>query len=422
MKRQRCSRGGGVVGLVVMVLGVTAGPSRAAEPAGVHRLEVVVQESAGIRRFGYPVTVILPLAEPVGDVRRFRLLEKGKPVVAQFRPHGDTRQGIHKVSLDFNASHAPRETRTYVVEYGPKVEPGPTPSRGMKVVVEDDQFRVVHSPALQFVVPRNLLGLLRGVKTAATDYLRPDSAGLLIRYKDDILFRAGGLGSFGEPTVARIVKQGPLASTLRFETTEALRGGRSVASAVTLDFPLSKSWVKVTWTVDDPQGLVAGLGADLNLHVRGELALVDFGAGSYVYAHLGKGQTALLRALEPRRKRNRKVPAWETLVGRTGALKPYVVGEETAAEGWAHVMDKERCTAVALAEFTGEKGEAEIAIDAGGRLRVWKHFVLKGQDPPAGRKTITFWLHFVSMPVQVGAVTSPQAMLAPLQVKVRHQR
>jgi hypothetical protein len=415
-------RGGGAVGLAVVILGVTAGLSPAPEPAGVLRLEVVVKESAGIRRFGYPVSVILPLAEPVSDIRRFRLLEKGKPVVAQFRPLGDTRKGIRKVSLDFNASHAPHETRTYVVEYGPKVPAGPVAARGMKVVVEDDQFRVVHSPALQFVVPRNLLGLLRAVKTAKTDYLRPDSAGLLIRYKDDILFRAGGLGPFGEPTVARVVKQGPLASTLRFESTEALRGGRSVASVVTMDFPLSKSWVKVTWTVLDPQGLVAGLGADLNLNVRGEPALVDFGAGSYVYAHLRKGQTALLRARLPRRKRNRKMSAWETLVGPTGALKPYVVGEETAAEGWAHVMDKERCTAVALAEFAREKGEAEIAIDASGRLRIWKHFVSEGQEPPAGRKTMTFWLHFVGMPVQVGAVTSPQAMLAPLQVKVRHQR
>ena len=38
--------------------------------------------------------------------------------------------------------------------------------------------------------------------------------------------------------------------------------------------------------------------------------------------------------------------------------------------------------------------------------------------PPPGPKKITFWLHFVGMPVHVGAATSPQAMLAPLRVTV----
>jgi hypothetical protein len=421
MSRQGWSWWGWTVGLALLFGG--ARPlSEAAEPTGVHRLEVVVKEGAGIRRFGYPVSVILPLAAPVADADHFRLLEKGKPVPAQFRPHGDTRKGIRAVSLDFNTSPAPLETRTFVVEYGPKVKTGGIPVRGMKVVTEADQFRVVHSPGLEFIVPRNLLGLLRGVKTDKTDYLRPGSAGLFIRYKDDINFRAGGFGPFGKPTVACIVKQGPLASTLRFESTEALRGGRSVESAVEMDFPRSKSWVRVTWTVDDPEGFVAGLGADLNLNIQGVPALVDFGAGSYVYAHLRKGQTAVLRSCEPRRRQNQLVPVWKTLVGQAEALTPYVVGEGTPAEGWAHVMDRQRCTAVAVADFARAKGEAGIRIDADGRLRVWKHFGSRGKLPPVGRKTLTLWLHFVGMPVQVGAVTSPQAMLAPLEVRVRPAR
>jgi hypothetical protein len=267
-----------------------------------------------------------------------------------------------------------------------------------------------------FVVPRNLLGLLRQVRTAQTGYLRPDSPGLFIRYKDDIHYRAGGSGPDGAPTVARVTKAGPLAAALRFESTEALRGNRSVASAVDLEFPLSKSWVRVRWQVDDPQGYVAGLGAELDLDVRGEPTLVDFGAGSLVYAALRQGQAAVLRTGSP------GAPRWETLVGPADHPRPYVVaapGPGTpGAEGWAHVMDRDRATAVALADFADPGQEAEVAVDAGGRLRLWRHFARGGTAPPPGPKKITFWLHFVGMPVQVGAATSPQAMLAPLRVTV----
>src|SRR5262249_44976494 len=156
-------------------------------------------------------------------------------------------------------------------------------------------------------------------------------------------------------------------TALRFEGTEALRGNRSVKSAVEMEFPRSKSWVQVTWEIDDPSGFVAGLGADLNLNVQGEPTLVDFGAGSLVYAALKKGQTTALRS--------GPASSWETLLGPSGALKPYVVAgrDPVKAEGWAHIMDRQRCTAAAVADFAPAGQEAEIAVDADGRLQLWKH-------------------------------------------------
>jgi hypothetical protein len=402
--------------LVLAWVGCLAPAGLAAEPAAVRQLRVTVTETAGIRRFGYPVEVRLDLPEPVTEATRFRLLERGKPVVAQFRT-----QGPRMVGLDFTADHAPLETRDYVVEYGPDVQPGPEPKAGLRVETTADEFRVRHPGSLEFVVPRRLLGLLRQVRTPQTDYLRPDSPGLWIRYRDDIHYRAGGLGPDGVPTVGRMTKEGPLAVGLRFEGTEALRGNRSVTSAVELDFPVSKSWVRVTWVVDDPEGHVAGLGAELNLNVRDGPTLVDFGAGSLVYAALRPGQTTVLRAGSLAAKL--RTPRWETLVGPADQPRPYAValpGARTAdAEGWAHVMDRERATAVALADFAEAGREADLTVDADGRLRLWRHFARGGTAPPPGPKKMTFWLHFVGMPVQVGAATSPQAMLAPLRVSVR---
>lgn len=369
----------------------------------VRRWQVTVTETAGIRRFGYPVSAVVDLGEPVPDVGHFRLLEHGKAVAAQFVPIGDPSRGIRTVSLDFNVGHAPLETRSYAIEYDPRSTP-PAVRKGLRVVVDADVFRVIHPSDLEFVVPRNLLGLMAGVRSGKTEYLRPGSVGLIIRSTDDIDFRAGGLGAYGAPVAARVIKDGLLAAKLRFEGTEGLRGNHSVRSVVEMEFPISKSWVYVAWSVDDPKGLISGLGAELNLNVEGKQTLVDFGAGSLVYARLRAGETAVLRQEGPR---------WRTLVGKAGAPEPYVVAVPGAerAEGWAHVMDNQRCTAVAIADFAklgGPSAAAEIAVDANGRLRLYR----------GGTKQLRFWLHFVGMPVHAGAATSPQAMLAPLRVEV----
>jgi hypothetical protein len=52
-----------------------------------------------------------------------------------------------------------------------------------------------------------------------------------------------------------------------------------------------------------------------------------------------------------------------------------------------------------------------------GRLGVTRRFAIHKMDPPKGRKSLRFWLHFVTNPVQIGAVTSPQSMLSPLEVE-----
>jgi hypothetical protein len=361
---------------------------------------VVVKETAGIRRFGYPVLAVIALGQPGADAEHFQLLENGRPVVAQFRPQGD-----RAVALDFTVNHAPLETRTYTVTYDPQRSPL-APRNGLKVETADGEIRVIHPPDLEFIMPRDLFGLLRQVRTRKEEYLRPGSAGLTLRTKDGGAVRAGSRRG-----AAKVVKSGPLAVQLRFEGAEALPNGRQVRSVVDLDFPLSKSWVGVTWNVEDPNNEVVGLGADLNLNVGDGPTLVDFGASTYVYAALRPGQTAVLR------QGGRDTPRWQTLLGKPDALLPYVVATPGAApaEGWAHIMDRKRCTAVAVegfAEAGGEKRAAEIAVTADGRLQLWK----------LGGKRLRFLLHFVGMPMHVGAATSPQAMLTPLHVEVRRKQ
>jgi hypothetical protein len=84
-------------------------------------------------------------------------------------------------------------------------------------------------------------------------------------------------------------------------------------------------------------------------------------------------------------------------------------------------MDATRCSAVAIDGF-GRASHDRILIDAEGRVQFWRDFAARGATPPKGPKTLTFWFHFVPMPVHVGAATSPQSMLAPLKVEWRGAR
>jgi hypothetical protein len=362
---------GGILGLLCLGFAFVLAPCGLAQ-----RLRVA--ETAGLRRFTYPVTVKLPAGLAGG---RLRLREGEKPVPAQFRSG----------ELDFNVSLGPYEQKEYIVEPGGAPDAG----QGAPVREQGDLFLVSFTPALEFAASRNLLGFLASVKTARWDYLAPGGEGLLLRSRNGASFRAGGLGNHGEPTRARLVKQGPLACAIEFSSAEPAGGSRTVLSQVRMDFPRSKSWVKTTWTIEDPENLVSALGVALRLNLGAPPALVDFGAGSLVYAQLRAGQEASLLG---------GPQSWKVLLGG----EPYALGRG-AAEGWAHIMDRERAVAAAIEDFGGRRDRIEAG--AGGLLRLWH------EVSGAGTKTFTFWLHFVSMPVQIGAATSPQAMLSPLRTE-----
>jgi hypothetical protein len=267
--------------------------------------------------------------------------------------------------------------------------------------------------------------LLTAVKSPGGDWLADGSPGLFIRYKDDIHFRTGGYGPFGKPTKLEVVQSGPLAATLRFTGTESLRGERQVESAVEMQFPLSKSWVRVRWTLEDPLGLVAGVGADLNLKLGAtnkRPAVADFGAHGCTYTTLSPHESALFEAGRKTGNSGATAPLWAVHRGTADKFAPLAIDngsweDSIRAEGWAHVADQQRATAIAVDNF-GHETHDRIEVSGAGRLQLWRDFVTGGAAPEPGPKTFTFWLHFVDSPPQIGALTSPQSMQHPPRVRV----
>jgi hypothetical protein len=373
-------------------------------------IAIEVRETAGIRRFQYPVAVELTLPTAIERGAVFRLARGGKPVLAQFSP-AEPGAAVARWWLDFPVDLLPYESATYELQYGADVTPGPSLKQGHKLTSLPEEFRIVNGSHIAWTVSRDLNGLLNSVRAGELEYLRGVSSGLRLRDGRGKSYAIGSKGS--RPTVS-VSREGTLAVGLRFEFTEILP---QVNSTVSLTFPVFKSWVEVDWRIDDPRGGVAGAEASFNMNLdpptRRAPTLLDFGTTGLVYLSLGPGQESQLRGGSG---------PWQVLRGRPDRLEPYVTGPkepdpQAPPEGWAHVMDRRRCLAMAVDRFAA-RSEDRLGISAEGRVELCRSFVA-AKSPQAATKHLRFWLHFVPFPPQETAATSPQAMQNPVVTHVR---
>jgi hypothetical protein len=375
----------------------------------------ILKETAGLRRFGYPVHTILPAALTGPN---FRLERDGKAIIAQFRKVEGVK-GASAISLDFNASPGPLESETYTVRSGgADLQPSPEPTAGMRVERFDGSLVVSNGTSLRFKIADPVGPFLQSVTNAKLEFLGGES-GFNLMNEAGVMKPLRGSGSTSgpdSPFQGVITREGPMAVGLRFEGVTVV-DRVPVSSVVEMTFPNSKSWVEVVWTINDPDDDVSMIEARTGLKLDGPPVLVDLGASNTVYAPLRGNESLRLRAGRAPGLPEPDAP-WEVTKAVNKTASPYaraVSKTSASAEGWAHVMDRSRCTAVAVADL-GRSTYDEIACSASGALTLRRRFAGPGAASGKPSKSLRFWLHFVSMPVQIGAATSPQAMLAPLVV------
>ena len=389
---------------------LTALATSAALAAEPRRLTLEVTEAAGVHRDGSPVHALLALPRPVAASTCFRLLHDGQPVIAQFRPNTSA-PGTSEWWLDFIARSAPNERREYVVEYGPDVELGPERMRGHTLIERGNSFVVSNAPYIDWTVPRDFRGFLRSVNFTPSEHLRSGSIGLTIRDRDGNTHQLGGEG-----TTSRVVRQGKMVVALRFEKTESSDALLGVQWSVDLIFPGPVSWVELRLNIDDLENRIEEAGLQLSLNLDqpsgSSRTLVELGAARTVYRSLfGNAQVEL-------RADSSSASPWQVLRGVKGQLQPFVVALEgsSPAEGWAHVMDRKRCLAIAFERF-GQQGEERLNIQADGTLIASKRFAAAKSRDGEAHKHWRAWLHFVHFPPQQSAATDPHMMQNPLIVR-----
>lgn len=380
-----------------------------------------LQETAGLRRFGFPVHTIVPDIDPTAGP--FVLKSQGKSIPAQFRAVVD-RDGKAQLALDFNASPGPEEVIAYEIIYGEGVEPVADSAKPPQIERDGDALTVRNGLIWKFRARG--AGLLDELINGTRSYV---SAGSL----DAMLMTWGGLAhaTQGADSTLTVTRTGPFAVGLRHESTIALENLGPFRSTIDITLPSSKSWVEIDWRVDDPQGKVERLSLGADLKVGDGPTLIDFGASSTVYhvlkpkeatvmmsgrrtsplddskSNLGRGHFTRDQVL------NRPKSGWSISKFTPPETSREFATGQTPAQGWAHVMDQSRCTAIGLEGFENSRQiHHHIRIDGTGNVSLSADPI----TPTPGTQRLHAWYHFVPMPVQVGALTSPQSMMNPLQV------
>jgi hypothetical protein len=363
---------------------------------------------------------------PELNVTNFRLERDGNPVPAQFRTV-DLGQGKPVVALDFNASPGPLDSETYTVKSGVGIDPGPEPRKGMRADrrqyndKNENVWAVTNGSSLTYKIDERLSAFLRSVSNAGLEFIGTGGAAFQAFGKnsnsDGLTGGTAGNDADNEPFSSIVLREGPLAVVLRFAGVARVEGSR-LRMVVDMTFPSSKSWVEVSWTIEDRNGVVAGLNMTSSLKLESSPALVDLGANDTVYGQLKAGEMLELVGSNVPTLRTGGVPWSVAKISnhKKSVLAQAITAESAPAEGWAHYMDNSRCTALAVADF-GRTTRDGIFCGGDGRFGITRRFANHKMDPPKGRKSLRFWLHFVTNPVQIGAVTSPQAMLSPLEVE-----
>ena len=393
----------GVVAAVGLAALIPHAPIRA-ETQTRNSLSLHVEETTGIRRTRYPVNAQVPF--PPGALARadqVRLLGDDEEIPAQFSAGSRWPDGsVQWLRVDFNASIGPEETRSYRVEYGPGVSAGAGPGRGLALVEDADAIQV---------------GRVRFSKTAAPllasvsyrgEVIGSGRNGFAVEDTDGTVYELGG----DTGVTFEIVRGGPIYVELRYSGRVSLADGAEVPFVVVVEMPNSKSWVKVTASVDDPARRLRQLSFHSPLTLGPRPWVWDFGTDRWTYGSLRNEEASVVLTNEVEVG---GATGWRVETGPKGQERPYETTGSTrpVVAGWGHLQGETEVIAFAMDRFASAPGTYRIALDGVGQASF--HVA---PAAPLTRHVLTVYQHFVGTPVQIGAATSPPSMLHPLVARV----
>ncbi|HYA18844.1 MAG TPA: hypothetical protein VEF06_15325 [Bryobacteraceae bacterium] len=351
--------------------------------ASAESLSIRVTETAGIRRTAFPASARVH----VGDTPA-RLSLNGKDVPAQF-----TAAAGGWLDVDWNVTIGPGETQTYTLEYGPSVKAA-EPPRGLALKEEDDAVQI---GAVRF--SKSGTPLLLSVKYRGEEI----GQGVNGVFVTDDAGRKYDLSKAGTVKV-EFPKRGPLVASLGWSGQIQIDGNYSVPFTITAEMPNSKTWVKISASVEDPQKRVREIGVGTPL-AFGPLPWVwDFGTARWTYGSLRNAADSVTMT---------QTAAGDWTVETGQQMYEKSPAGNTAPVEWGHFQDGKEVVAFALERGAQQNGTWRVSLD--GRGQAMYRF---GPVAPSTHHEFAVYQHFVTTPVQIGAATSPASILRPLEVSV----
>jgi hypothetical protein len=384
-----------MLSVIMMVTSLMPGSFIAQET--LDRLTLTVRETAGIRRFGYPATMTATLPEAsLTDVRHARLIElpDGNAVPSQMTVNSRHADGsIENLEIDVIQSPGPLETMQFQLETGSDVTAVPAQS-GLELS-ETDEFYQVSA----YRIPKDLRSLVQQVNYRR-DYLRGD--GLRVAAMEGNVIH--------DPAAAReivwtVEKRGPLQVRLRCRGVyPATNGLDELPFELVLEFVSSKSWIGITHRIPKTAGRHVRFETIADFQLQGQL-LWDFDTGYWLYGVLESGESLTF---------SRTAGDWQCELTNNSGTSIYAksLPENRAARGWGHFQEAQtdgNVVAFGVAETDSDDSLA-ITMASNGTLTA-------SSVPRIGAESIQqrLFFHFVPVPLQHTARTSPPSMMRPLE-------
>jgi len=370
----------------------------------VPSIAIRVSETAGIRRNNYPVSTRIRLAPgQLADADHVRLMMNGSEIAGQFAVESTyPDRSVQWLDVDSNVSLGPREEAALQLEFGPGVTSAVKP-RGLAVSRDATGVQIgnVHTGSSAWPLLTSVKYRQEDIATGLNGFTITDVAGVVHD------------ASSGQPPKVDVVKPGPLLAVVRYTGEISLSPNYSVGYALTVEMPNSKSWVKTTTAIADPQKQVRSMAFHTPLALGTQPWTWDFGTTSWSYGIMrDKNDSALLIQSVG----TPQATKWEIKTGPKGQEQSYetnAAGRSRVAEGWGHIQDQHEVVAFAVGDFGAESGTYTCALGGDGQISFrWT------PSRPLPHLQLMVFEHFVSSPVQIGAVTSPVSMLHPLVVSV----
>ncbi len=366
---------------------------------------VTVEETGGIRRTQFPTRLVLELpAGRLESTESIRLVADDISVPVQgtaIDRWGD--RSIRTLEVDFNVSIQPFGRRVFELLYGPDViAASPTP-RGL-MVTED--IETVQAGNIRFNKRGWPLLLSVGYRG---EMITDGRNGLALI--DDTGMRHDS--SAIEWESVELLKRGPLVVLLRYEGTVGLGGGGRAGVLLDVEMPNSKSWVRLSATIGDPERRVRAVAIEMPVGFGAYPWTWDFGTENGTYgAFRDEGGSVIFEQVIL----GSDAGSWRIVAGPAGDEQPYeesAAGRRSFTRMWTHFQNEVEAVAFAIQGADEVPGTFTAALSGAGQTSFGF-----APDAPVGEHVLTVYAHFVSTPVPIGAATSPASILSPLRARV----
>ena len=348
-----------------------------------------VRETAGIRRFLYPLSVVMVLPEDAGMFTTGLHTSDGHDVPLLISSASGVEEPPHR--LDFAVSLEPLSTLDLVL----------VDNSSPMLVADSLQFSMIQeggyrrSRQQRFQLDVSSDNNIVGVVYDQISHLRHETS---ITRGAEAMEQYEYHDLFGDDLISA------------WAVTYGKYGDGCLAWS-RIELTACKSWATITHHLEQPKPNDEVV-FTLPLAITSPTLTCDFGVGGYVFGKLDEKAPEIVWRTE---FMDAPYARWTVATaGRTDYVGEVATAEEFRPQRWFHLIDSDKALAVAITKVPSDCREMTVRLTHEGDVSV----VFKLGDTITGHADFGVCYHFLNAVPAIAAATNPQSILLPPVVEV----